>query len=315
MAQFKYTISTGSQIHLSGIITADSEEAARKNLLKLGYTVIAVDPVSTTPAPTQGKKNFSFEARDKNNKKIIGTVTAADEQTARNKLEQEYQLSIGVLKQLEEEKPDLLPDQELIIQEARLVVEKAEEVLRKITPYDLDYNHIFDMQDEMRTLLRNQNYSELKNKTASMLAMLQEKEKTTIILEKEEVVDTVLQQFEDMRSEVKSEAENLAKDKGNYFFNLVLEEIAVLSRWLLIFYAIFLVTAELVAQKKLTLFASEFLQKTIDSPLLFQIALAVVLVQVYSLIKLRFLKKQLVGSILLGVLTIVLISWTFLIKI
>ncbi len=316
MTSFQYLITTAEGKHLSGIISADSPERAKESLHKLGYVIISLEE-TTEPLGKTDRPTFAFEATDSNGKKVIGTVVANSALVATEKLEKEYNLTILKLEpQIGSVQPDThatVSDEHLVIEEAKLVIEKAGRLLDKITPFDLDYNTLFDRRDELRTLLDQGNTELLRGKIREILDILQEREKTDIIFEKEQVLDQILVDSKQQRAAVKTEAEELAQHTFNHFFNLTLTEVQILSRWLILFYALFLVIAHVAVSKSLVFFGMDFFGKTIADPLLYRIALVVLLVQLVASFKLAFFKAAAWPGILMGILTVVIALWVFLI--
>lgn len=95
MPAYHYIALNQEQKELSGIIEAPDEQSARKKMNAMGLSVISLN---TAPAeihkPTPDKTIFEFEAMDKNNKKVTGTITSDDIIKAFSRLFDEYKLNI-----------------------------------------------------------------------------------------------------------------------------------------------------------------------------------------------------------------------------
>lgn len=96
MALFSYTALNPENKKLMGAIEADSEMQARENLNRLNFSIIELQLLKEPPKIIQGIK-FNFEALDKNQKKIIGTIDAQNDLTAYIRLAEEYNLQITLL--------------------------------------------------------------------------------------------------------------------------------------------------------------------------------------------------------------------------
>lgn len=312
MNKFKYTVQNESGKSVSGVIAAASLDIARDNLTRLGYRILALAP-STEKKASQGKRTFSFEALSPQGKKILGAITTSDEKSAREKLAGVHNLQVLKLTDITEASGLKQEETATVRQEANMVIEKAETILTEITVYDPDYNNIFDAKEDLRYLLKMADLKQVSEKIPALLALLQAKETTQVILEKQAVTGSIKQETEDLISSIKVEAEENVKEPANFYFNTVLEEIRTLSSWLLVFYALYLVVAEIVSEKNLLLPGWAFMQSTLLSPLLFKITLAVLFLHLFCRAKLFFLEKKLSSGILLGVLTLFVVAWTFLI--
>ncbi|OGJ49427.1 hypothetical protein A2335_03870 [Candidatus Peregrinibacteria bacterium RIFOXYB2_FULL_32_7] len=93
--QFHYLAINSENKQLSGNIHADNEEAARKELNKLGFSVLSVNEIKGTLAQTDAKLNkYKFSAIDSSGKKIIGTINSKDTKHAYVRLIQEYHFKV-----------------------------------------------------------------------------------------------------------------------------------------------------------------------------------------------------------------------------
>lgn len=74
----------------SGIIEADSDIQARSDLAKVGLQIISLTQ-SQTPPPSQNGKFFAFKYQaKKGDQPVQGTIDASDEQTAKVRLQNEF---------------------------------------------------------------------------------------------------------------------------------------------------------------------------------------------------------------------------------
>ncbi len=98
--QFHYVAINQDNQKLSGSIHADNQESARKELNKLGFSVLSVEEVSQTAnqaIQSSELNKYKFEAIDTNGKKIIGTISSKDSQNAYQRLINEYHFKVEVL--------------------------------------------------------------------------------------------------------------------------------------------------------------------------------------------------------------------------
>lgn len=105
---FAYTALTKDSKKITGVLEAESQEAAQSELHKMGVAIIAVKEISEAEyeklkkdqKETQAKKGiqaFTFLAIDPNNKEVEGTIDAIDEYSAYKRLRTEYQFEIRKL--------------------------------------------------------------------------------------------------------------------------------------------------------------------------------------------------------------------------
>lgn len=311
--KFRYTVTTPQNKTLTGIIAAISMDMAHKNLQRLGYVVLSLMPVLDDRSRLLEKKTFSFEARNTEGKKILGTISTSNEYTAKKKLEQDHGLTILKLTEINTTGPIESQAVKTIQEEATMVLQKAEQLLQDISPYDPDYNSVFDVKEETRNLLRSGDYKQVEKKIVEMLELLQNKEKSTIMGEKEKSEEGVVKATSDLITSIKIEAEDTVKNRANFYMNAVLRELATLSQWLLMFYGVYFVFAEVVTMKNTQLNWIVFLKNTILSSLLFKIALSVLLLHVYCRLKLYWLEDKMLSSVLLGFVIALFMLWIFLI--
>ncbi|MFC1615582.1 hypothetical protein ACFL21_00430 [Patescibacteria group bacterium] len=141
MPKYVYTVANQEGKKLSGTVVAPDEEAARKELNNLGFSVLAIKEAPTEAAAetkTKGKK-FIFEAIDKNSKLVTGTIVSEDVQKAFSKLMTEYSLTVTAIwvdgskpEQIEEaRKKGTVMLQETLKKEMEIEVEKSEDTQEK----------------------------------------------------------------------------------------------------------------------------------------------------------------------------------------
>lgn len=95
MKKFRYTAVSKQGKNLNGIISADDIQGARKKLNDLQLSVVSLDELPEgLENETENFKKFKFEAHDKQDKKIIGTISSNDIFTAFTKLVKEYELKV-----------------------------------------------------------------------------------------------------------------------------------------------------------------------------------------------------------------------------
>jgi hypothetical protein len=109
MVQFQYTAVNSAGKKLSGIIGAESENEARKQLNTLGISILDIkkELASQAKKPKAGGKEtnldntsqeltkFEFEAFDKTGQKIVGTIPASSRYKAFKRLMEEYKFEVS----------------------------------------------------------------------------------------------------------------------------------------------------------------------------------------------------------------------------
>ncbi len=108
--QFSYIALSPEYQRLTGVITAENEEEARKKLHAMGLSVISISehkgdeaPKETetkqkTQVPTQvGVKNFYFKVVNSKGQTVDGTIESTDRKTAYKRLVGEYNFNVLVL--------------------------------------------------------------------------------------------------------------------------------------------------------------------------------------------------------------------------
>lgn len=103
MAQFQYTAVNQSGKKLNGIVSAENEEEARKQLGSLGIAILSIQKNSETPVEsatnepgtTSEFSKFEFEAFDKMGKKVVGSIAASSRYKAFQRLVDEYAFEVS----------------------------------------------------------------------------------------------------------------------------------------------------------------------------------------------------------------------------
>jgi hypothetical protein len=96
MPKFQYTAISKLGKSLSGIIDADNKDSARDKLYSLKLSVVSLEQVALESESSDLTK-YKFEATDKQNKKVIGTIASANLVAAFEKLVSEYDLKVNKL--------------------------------------------------------------------------------------------------------------------------------------------------------------------------------------------------------------------------
>ncbi len=107
MAQFQYTAVNAGGKKLGGLIAAENEEDARKQLGSLNISILAIQKTAETKPETDTKEpgtseelpKYEFEAFDKNGKKVIGTIPASSRYKAFQRLIDEYGFEVSYVVQ------------------------------------------------------------------------------------------------------------------------------------------------------------------------------------------------------------------------
>ncbi len=97
MTKFQYTAISPQGKSLNGIIEADTTENARNKLYQLKLTVVSLDQVMNEDNNQKDYLKYKFEALDKDNKKVIGTIASTNLLNAFDKLSKEYNLEVQKL--------------------------------------------------------------------------------------------------------------------------------------------------------------------------------------------------------------------------
>lgn len=102
MPIFKYTVVNKEGKHLAGTIETADLNTAKQELNGLGFSVLEISLAQEQSGAETDQTliKFSFEAIDKTNKKIVGTIPAHNQEEAVNRLVKEYDLTItGIWKE------------------------------------------------------------------------------------------------------------------------------------------------------------------------------------------------------------------------
>lgn len=106
MPSYHYIALSSAGKELSGIIEAPDDAAARANLNQLGLSVVSLNTVEAAPGtpaataaapPAKGKTVFEFEAIDRKNRHVVGTIAGENLIKVFTRLFDEYQLNITYL--------------------------------------------------------------------------------------------------------------------------------------------------------------------------------------------------------------------------
>ncbi len=106
--KFAYTALTKDSKKITGVLDAESQEAAQAQLHKMGVAIISVKEVSEeeyerlkkeqkTTQESKGIKTFTFLGIDPNGKEVEGTIDAMDAYSAYKRLRREYQFEVRKL--------------------------------------------------------------------------------------------------------------------------------------------------------------------------------------------------------------------------
>lgn len=97
MAIFKYTIANKEGKKLNGSVEAPDENTARTELQNLGFSILLLQETKEAPKIDTSLNKFIFEAIDKNNKLVSGSIPSKTQDEAIKKLESEYELNVSAL--------------------------------------------------------------------------------------------------------------------------------------------------------------------------------------------------------------------------
>jgi hypothetical protein len=103
--KYSYTALSTDNQKLTGILDAESIEAAQEELHRMGLSIISINEISEEESETQktvkaaekaeGIQTFVFEAFDRRGKEINGTIDAADDYSAYKRLITEYKFKVN----------------------------------------------------------------------------------------------------------------------------------------------------------------------------------------------------------------------------
>jgi hypothetical protein len=101
MPAYHYVALSSAGKELSGIIEAPDDTSARANLNQLGLSVVSLKTIETAgaapAAPEKGKTVFEFEAIDRKNRHVVGTIVGETPVQVFGRLFDEYQLNVTSL--------------------------------------------------------------------------------------------------------------------------------------------------------------------------------------------------------------------------
>ncbi|MEK7524288.1 MAG: hypothetical protein AAB588_04645 [Patescibacteria group bacterium] len=103
MPSFHYIALNQTGSELSGVIEAPDEPQARKNLNRLGLSVVSLNtvdgvaPATAAAGQASASPTFEFEAVDKNAKKVVGTIRAENLFKAFGRLFEEYEFNVNYI--------------------------------------------------------------------------------------------------------------------------------------------------------------------------------------------------------------------------
>jgi len=100
MPKFQYSAINQQNKNLGGIINADSQDQARQKLKSLKLTIIDIQQIDDKIEFGNEKSKYKFEARNKENKKVIGSIEADSILAAFKRLINEYELEVSKLSDL-----------------------------------------------------------------------------------------------------------------------------------------------------------------------------------------------------------------------
>lgn len=208
--KFKYIALNQDQQNLAGTITANTEIDARDKLNKLGLAVLQIHEIPESSSD-DATNRFEFEARDLNQKKVVGTIAAENKISALKRLSEEYQLKVNKLyatnstpeeinsshqeviklyqqlsqledtqtqntKAKEEKAQNQYRDQ--IISEAQKIINEVQSFLQKYNDKlkESEKTHLTSEVVHLQNILRTENIENLKLSCQSLLGYIQEKE-------------------------------------------------------------------------------------------------------------------------------------------
>jgi type II secretory pathway component PulF len=103
--KYSYTALSTDNQKLTGILDAESIEAAQEELHKMGLSIISINEISEeefeiqktekAAEKSEGIQTFVFEAIDRRGKEINGTIDAADDYSAYKRLAIEYKFQVS----------------------------------------------------------------------------------------------------------------------------------------------------------------------------------------------------------------------------
>lgn len=111
MPSYHYSALGQAGNELGGVIDAKDEAAARAHLNELGLSVLSLNTAMTAPAAPavqdgRAKITYEFQAIDRKQKQVMGTIVSENSAKAFARLTEEYQLNVLLLTEKETAKPE-----------------------------------------------------------------------------------------------------------------------------------------------------------------------------------------------------------------
>lgn len=100
MPKFQYTAASQQGKSLNGVIEADGIDSARKKLSSLKLSILSLEEIKSENLEQNSFLKYKFEAINKDNKKVVGTIASQSLISAFQKLITEYDLKIQKLASL-----------------------------------------------------------------------------------------------------------------------------------------------------------------------------------------------------------------------
>ncbi|MEK7172230.1 MAG: hypothetical protein AAB739_04955 [Patescibacteria group bacterium] len=157
MPAFHYTSLNKDNKTLSGVVEAVDEQSARKKMNSMGLSVISLNLAADEKhAPQEGRTVFEFEAIDKINKKVTGTITAEDIVKAFAKLFDEYQLNVIFLAP-----QSSTPDEKEELRKAGIIKiqQEYEKLYAKETQKNQEDEELIKRADQRKELIQKVDYT------------------------------------------------------------------------------------------------------------------------------------------------------------
>lgn len=135
---FQYTALNPENQKLTGTIQAKDEKEARERLNMLSLSILEIKSLGEAlalPRAASGKR-FSFEATDRRGKKVVGTIEAASDEEAFQKLTAEYLLTVeniyieGATDEERRKSPEHISDLQAELEKKRAGEAKNEKLAR-----------------------------------------------------------------------------------------------------------------------------------------------------------------------------------------
>jgi hypothetical protein len=97
MPKYKYLVINQENKQLQGTIGAPDVQTARQELNELGFSIVSINEIQDEQTTSENAENiitFEFAAIDKNQKRVVGTIQAADRYSAFKRLVFEYAFEV-----------------------------------------------------------------------------------------------------------------------------------------------------------------------------------------------------------------------------